>query len=101
MVSPYAKKVNRDENHKTIVNLFKKQGCSVLDLAAVGRGCPDILVGYNGQTMLVEIKSKRGRLNEKQLQFQERWKGNLAVVRFNSDVNYVVNIMKNAKTKED
>ena len=87
-------KVNRDTNHKEIVGLFKKMGCSVLDLAAVGGGCPDILVGLNGKTMLVEIKSKNGKLNNKQIEFSKNWKGNLAVCRYNCDVEYVIKLLK-------
>ena len=51
----YAKKV--DLNHKEVVEKFRELGASVFDASGVGRGFPDIVVGYNGQTVLVEIKS--------------------------------------------
>ena len=35
----------RDANHAQIVKRFRDIGASVLDLGAVGKGCPDILVG--------------------------------------------------------
>jgi len=31
-------------------------GCSVVDLSGIGGGCPDLLVGLNGKSVLVEIK---------------------------------------------
>ena len=47
---------SRDLNHATIVRLLQQAGASVVDLSGVGGGCPDLLVGYAGNTALVEIK---------------------------------------------
>jgi len=77
----YAKRV--DLNHTEIVNKFRELGASVFDLSAVGRGCPDIMVGYNGQTVLVEIKSgEKKKFTEAQLKFMSEWKGS-SVTRIN------------------
>src|SRR3972149_1571025 len=48
-----------DANHTEIVNALQAIGASVTSLADVGGGCPDLLVGYRGQNMLLEVKDGR------------------------------------------
>jgi Holliday junction resolvase len=74
-----------DRNHAEIVAVFRRLGCSVLDLAAVGRGCPDILVGCGGQAVLVEIKDgtlspSRRKLRPAQVEFRANWRGRVVTV---------------------
>ena len=45
-----------DDNQAEIVATLRYVGCSVTSLASIGRGCPDIVVGYNGVNYLLEIK---------------------------------------------
>jgi Holliday junction resolvase len=90
----YAKKV--DENHKIIVQKFRELGASVFDASGVGRGFPDILVGFNNQTALVEIKSSdKKKFTEPQLKFMAEWKGS-AVSRINDvqGAERLINILK-------
>jgi Holliday junction resolvase len=75
-----------DANQDQIVTVLRAAGASVQSLAGVGKGVPDLLVGYKGQTLLMEVKdgfkppSKRS-LNEDQLKWHGSWKGGaLAVV---------------------
>ena len=75
-----------DANHEAVVLALRLAGATVQSLAGVGNGVPDLLVGYKGQTLLLEIKdgfkppSKRA-LNEDQLRWHGSWKGGaLAVV---------------------
>ena len=37
-----------DSNHIEIVKAFRKLGCSVLSLASLGKGVPDLLVAVHG-----------------------------------------------------
>lgn len=80
----YKPKTNRDHNQEQIVKAIKQLGCTVLDLAAMGGGCPDILVGVTGKTgkynILLEIKNK-SLLRDSQKLFVNNWKGQTAVVR--------------------
>ena len=75
-----------DANQDQIVTVLRAAGATVQSLAGVGKGVPDLLVGYKGQTLLLEIKdgnkppSKRS-LNEDQLRWHGSWKGGaLAVI---------------------
>jgi Holliday junction resolvase len=77
----FPKKV--DNNQLDIVKTFRSMGATVLNLSAVGKGCPDLLIGYKGISVLVEIKSKTGKFTEPQLKFMEQWQGG-AVNRIDS-----------------
>lgn len=83
-----------DKNHPEIVAAFRKLGASVLSLAPLGRGIPDLLVAIGGVTWLIEIKSKKGKENDLQLEWAENWRGARAVVRDTQGVETVVKLMR-------
>ena len=85
-----------DANHAQIVDCFKKLGCSVLSLAAVGRGVPDLLVATQGITWLVEIKSGKSKENLLQREWAENWLGARALVRDSQGVETVVKTMRSS-----
>lgn len=73
-------KARTDANQQEIVNSLRKHGASVISLAAVGDGCPDLLVGYKGINYLLEVKDgskvpSQKKLTKDQLKFFETWKG--------------------------
>jgi hypothetical protein len=86
----YKKRV--DENQKTIVHTFIALGASVLNLSTVGRGCPDLLIGYRGKSVLVEVKSPKGTFTEPQIKFMQDWRGG-AVSRIDS-VDAAIRLIK-------
>jgi Holliday junction resolvase len=69
-----------DSNHEEIVKALRAVGATVQSLAGVGHGVPDLLVGYEGKTILMEVKdgkkspSKR-ELTEDQVQWIDAWTG--------------------------
>jgi hypothetical protein len=69
----YAKRV--DENQNLIKHTFIALGASVLNLSRVGQGCPDLLIGYKGKSVLVEVKSAKGTFTEPQIKFMQNWRG--------------------------
>lgn len=85
-----------DANQTEIVDCFKKMGCSVLSLAAVGRGVPDLLVAINGITWLVEVKSGKSKENLLQREWAENWLGARALVRDSQGVETVVKTMRSS-----
>lgn len=65
-----------DTNHKEIVAALRQAGASVLSLATMKHGCPDILVGFGNETMLMEIKrDSKAKFTPDQLKFMADWKG--------------------------
>lgn len=95
----YARKV--DANQPAIVAAFRKQGCSVLHLHAVGSDCPDVLVALKGISALVEIKSDGGKLTAGQLKFYGEWPGLMFIVRKLDDVSKVIRCLKDEKEIRD
>jgi hypothetical protein len=74
-----------DANHGQIVAALRRMGASVEDASRMGRGCPDLLVGFRGRTLLVEVKDgskppSDRRLTPDQVRWHERWRGHVAVV---------------------
>jgi Holliday junction resolvase len=86
-----------DANHAQIVDCFRKMGCSVLSLAAMGKGVPDLLVATKGITWLVEVKSGKSKENELQKEWAENWQGARALVRDTQGVETVVKTMRSSQ----
>jgi len=57
-------------------------GASVLSMATLGRGAPDIAVGWRGSTYLAEIKDgkKKWKLTDDQQRFHSEWKAPIAIL---------------------
>jgi Holliday junction resolvase len=69
-----------DANQDQIVNVLRAYGATVQSLATVGNGCPDLLVGYQGKTLLMEIKDgnkmpSKKKLNDLQTNWHANWRG--------------------------
>lgn len=79
---PKLRRGNIDNNHKEIVEALRSVGCSVVSLASVGDGCPDLLVGIFGTNLLFEVKNPeaRGKLMKSQDHFIQTWQGRVFVV---------------------
>ena len=50
------KKARVDANQKEIVQELRKRGISVLHTHQLGKGAPDIIVGYMNSNYLIELK---------------------------------------------
>lgn len=77
-----------DSNHGEIVKALREAGCGVLSLAAIGKGCPDLLAhgpSYPWPLHLLEIKDgsrppSDRKLTKDQQDFHAKWKGPIHVV---------------------
>lgn len=74
-----------DANQPDIVQALRQAGATVQHLHEVGKGCPDILIGFRGANYAAEIKdgskapSKR-RLTPDEQEWHENWRGQVAIV---------------------
>ena len=74
-----------DANQAEIVKALRQIGATVQHLHEVGHGCPDILVGYRGVTLVFEIKdgnkipSKR-KLTDDEASWHAEWRGQVDIV---------------------
>ena len=83
-----------DANHGVIVAALRQVGASVQDLAKVGKGCPDILVGYRGQNYLMEIKTNKGKATLPQIAWHTFWQGQVVVVRDVDEALHVIGAIR-------
>jgi hypothetical protein len=68
----------RDANEGEIVTALQCVGC---DIDYAERKPYDLVVGRAGQTYLLEVKTRKGRLRQSQIDFERDWRGHYAVVR--------------------
>lgn len=74
------RRAKTDANQPEIVDALRSIGAAVYSLAECGDGIPDLLVGYKGETILLEVKdgskppSKRELTND-QVFFHTFWQG--------------------------
>lgn len=88
-------KARVDSNQKDIVSQLRKIGCSVLHTHQIGKGAPDIIVGYDLRNYLVEIKDGNRPLSQQQLtkdelKFQSEWKGTYVVINNFDDLKGII-----------
>ena len=88
----------KDANHAEIVKAFEKMGCSVIDVSATPCGL-DILVGYGGLCMPVEIKDgskppSARKLTPNEAKIHARWTGGARLVKDFDDVVATVNTLR-------
>ncbi len=74
-----------DANQPGIVAALRQLGASVQVLSAIGKGCPDLLIGWHGRNLLLEVKDEDQpaygqRLTPDQVTWHEGWRGQVAVV---------------------
>jgi hypothetical protein len=70
----------KDANHAPLRTLWRSIGASWLDIIPVEGGEPDALVGWRGQSELIELKNPDGSPSErkpraKQVAWHRSWKG--------------------------
>jgi Holliday junction resolvase len=70
-----------DNNQRDIVEALRAIGASVQSLASVGSGCPDLLVGYHRNNILLEVKFEKGTWTEPELKWHMNWQGEVRAVR--------------------
>ena len=74
-----------DGNHGQIVSALRRMGATVEDASRMGQGFPDLVVGWRGRTLLVEVKDSskppsERRLTDHQVRWHARWRGHVAIV---------------------
>lgn len=73
-----------DANQKEIVVKLREFGCSILHTHQLGKGAPDIIIGYNNRNYLIELKDgnkskSQQKLTPDELEFKSGWKGSYFV----------------------
>jgi hypothetical protein len=74
-----------DANQRLIVEYLRARGVSVAITSSTGDGFPDLVCGFRGKNILLEIKDgekvlSQQKLTAKQVVFHSLWRGQIAVV---------------------
>jgi len=90
----YAARV--DANHSEVRKALEQIGCTVCDLSGVGGGVNDLLVGYRGRNILVEVKDgekppSARKLTPAQVSFRAEWRGQYGIAK---NVNEAIEIVQ-------
>jgi hypothetical protein len=96
-MSKYARRV--DANQDQIVSALRACGATVRVISQ-GGGIPDLLVGYRGHTVLMEVKDGQKppsarALTEPEQKFFDEWTGGMLVIVNN--VDEALEILKRCK----
>ena len=88
----------KDANHAEVIRAFERLGCSVIDVSGTPCGF-DIVVGYAGQSRLVEIKDgtkppSARKLTTNEAKIHGRWTGGMSIVTDLEDVMRVANTLR-------
>jgi hypothetical protein len=78
----YANRI--DANQNAIVDALRQCGATVR-IISQGGGIPDLLVGYNGYTILMEVKDgakvpSARKLTEDEQKFFDEWRGGMLAI---------------------
>jgi len=97
-------RARKDANHTEIVKNFRELGASVLDTAQLGKGAPDILIGYQGHNVAIEIKDgskppSARLLTTDEAKFHDEWQGWIEIVYTVDDVIRIISEIRNDTTR--
>ena len=74
------RRARTDANQQAVIDALRQAKATVQSLAEIGNGCPDLLVGYNGRTYLMEVKDGSKplsgvKLTANQIEWHQQWTG--------------------------
>lgn len=74
-----------DDNQKAVVKFLRDHGVTVAVTSGMGKGFPDLVCGYKGRNILLELKDGNKQLSAQALTPEQRiwhfdWKGQIDVV---------------------
>ena len=75
-----------DANQPEVVKALRKAGATVLHMHTLGKGAPDLLVGYAGHNIALELKDgskppSARKLTEDEQEWHDAWRGQVCTVK--------------------
>ena len=84
-----------DKNQPQIVrHLRDVPGVSVAHTHIIGKGFPDIIVGFRDRNYLIEIKTEKGTLTSDEQEWHETWRGQVNVARTSEEILRLIGAME-------
>jgi hypothetical protein len=74
-----------DANQNEITEAFRKMGATVAITSSLGKGFPDLTIGYKGLNILIEVKDgtkppSHQKLTPDETEFHSTWRGNVVTI---------------------
>lgn len=88
-----------DSNQGELVKIARDMGATVQNLASVGHGCPDLLIGFRGKNFLIEVKDGKKSPSHRALTIPEKawhetWNGNVKIIKSVDEMVILLNSVK-------
>lgn len=85
-----------DDNQKQIVKQLRQLGVSVQSLASMGKGVPDLLLGFRGINILIELKDgdkvmSKTKLTTDEKDWHNNWNGRVYVAHSIDEIMTIIN----------
>ena len=91
-------KAKRDANESDIIDALRSIGATVQPISETN--VPDLLVGFRGVNLLMEVKIPKGKLSTGQKSWHDTWEGQRAVVRSVDEALSVLGILYSQEHKK-
>lgn len=72
------------------IKRLRQIGVSVQVLSSVGQGVPDLLAGYHGRNLLIELKTGNEELTKAETEWHAKWGGQVCIARSPEQAQEVV-----------
>ena len=75
-----------DANQPDIVQALRQIGATVQPIHVIGKGCPDLLVGFRSRNYVLEVKDgakvpSARKLTPDELRWHDDWRGEVFIVK--------------------
>lgn len=88
-----------DDNQANIVKQIRRLGITVVHLHTIGKGCPDLLLGYRNKNFLIELKDSlktesQKKLTDDEKEFFSTWRGQVSKCETIDDILKVIGLQE-------
>lgn len=80
-----------DCNQTDIVKALRKIGACVQPIHSIGKGCPDLLVGFRGMNLLLENKMPGGKLTPAEFDWHQSWHSQVKIIQSIDEAIQILN----------
>jgi len=86
-----------DDNQKELVKQIRRLGITVVHLHTIGKGCPDLLLGFRNKNFLIELKdskktTSKKKLTDDEVEFFKTWRGQVSKCETLEEIIQVVGL---------
>jgi len=93
------RRARKDENQNPIVGALAQANVQAIDTSQLGKGFPDLVIGFRGKNYLIEVKNPAKPLSDRQLtddqkKFHSAWHGQVNTVETIDEILAIIGATK-------